>query len=131
MREIPSFGITISPPHRRGKPKDLLSVDTICMRQLLNRVSKDYTLYPEFDYQSRLHYHGMISFKDMLKWHKSVKHRMTQEIGFVKLERFKNTKEKTRWENYMMKDYIKGKSYPPIKYEPLRRPKQSDSSEQL
>lgn len=121
--EPETFGITISPPHRNGRPAQLYKDDVTILHTYLNKVSHNYTLYPEFDYQSRLHYHGIIQFTDMYKWHKSIKYKLSKEFGYTKLEKFKTSKNRSQWDKYMTKDYVKDKTFPPIQYVAIRQRK--------
>ena len=66
---LPFSAITISPPARQGRCLRFRlqdywdSIDVV-----LRRMCKSYILYPEFDDNGRLHFHGMVGDFDKCKY---------------------------------------------------------------
>lgn len=112
------YAITISPPYRKRSPDYLYSDDKLVIRRLLNKCSRHYLLYPEFDERSRLHYHGIVYIHDLVKWHKHVKHNIDRMIGFTLIKKIRTIDEHIGWINYCKKG---GYTYDPIVYVNLRR----------
>lgn len=98
------FFITISPSYRSAAPKVLYAQDMFLIHKYLNPCSDHYILYPEFSDESRLHYHGIILFKDVIKFHKT-KHLIDKTIGFTKIVRLKSHEDHLRVLIYSMKGW--------------------------
>lgn len=115
------YSLTISPRYYKFNPRRLLKVQKEEIIRQLNKCSSYYCLYPEFDDVSRLHYHGVIKIKDMVKWH-HIKYKV-DKVGFAKLKKMKGHKEHLRWLVYSMKNWPVNKKYfkQPIMYIRLRR----------
>lgn len=81
------WGITISPPIRYNmytSNVNLYVSDSVTIQKELKKVCRHFCVYPELtEKDSRLHYHGIISYPfDLVKWHRCVLPRL-QKIGFV------------------------------------------------
>lgn len=96
------YAITITPRYRMVAPTVLHRNYEQRIVRLLNKVSNHYLLYPEFSKDSRLHYHGVIQIKDLIKWH-HIKHEVDQ-IGFTHTNKFKSHIEHLRWLYYCKKE---------------------------
>lgn len=116
--------ITISPPYYLEDPTILHKAYTIRICKILNQFSDFYILYPEFDKRNRLHYHGTITIKDKIKYHK-VLHKLNL-IGFTKIDPFKKDfTHKLTWLVYCQKHYAEiAEHFSVITYKSLRRRKQ-------
>lgn len=114
------FAITVSPPHRKVKPEWLYNEDKCILTRELNKVSRHYILYPEFDINSRLHYHGLIKIHDMTKWHKQVHHVLQRQIGFIKIDQIKSAVDHLRYLCYCRKNYTSD-MFKPIIYARRKR----------
>lgn len=88
---------------RVGSPRDLYKEDTIYIRRQLNKFSNLYIIYPEFDNTERLHYHGIITITDNVKFHKT--NYLLGKLGFTKWIKIKSNKENLRSTIYSMKDW--------------------------
>lgn len=118
---ISEYAITISPKYQTIDPIYLYKDQTRRIIRILNKVSSHYCLYPEFDNNSRLHYHGIIDIKDLIKWH-HIKHEVDQ-IGYTKLEEFKSFDRKLIWLIYCQKNWVETRTLmpEPIIYKRYRR----------
>lgn len=121
------YFITISPQYRALAPVMLYEQDIYDIRRLLNPCSKYYILYPEFDVNSRLHYHGIIRLDDPIKWHKT-KHIMDKTIGFTNIKPIKDHKGHLTVLTYSMKNWANTKQLlqTPIMYKRNRKIKPID-----
>lgn len=102
-----TFAITISPRNRVDKYNTLKWIfqndaSEICL--LLRKCSKNFTIYPEFDVNSRLHYHGIAFVHDNIKWHKYVKPGL-DKIGYTLVKEIKDYKNKSKWLEYCTKEW--------------------------
>lgn len=119
------YAITISPKYRGfASPKYIYNDDKPLIMKYLNKMSNHYCLYPEFDANHRLHYHGIINIKDMIKF-RHLKHLIDKLIGFVKIEKIKDHNNHLKFLIYSMKQWAENKEYfeSPIIYSNLRRRK--------
>lgn len=98
------YGITISPKYRLKDPKTLFVLDENEITRVMNRFSKRYCLYPEFDSKSRLHYHGIALVHDHIKMHRS-KYEIDTMIGLCKFDKLHSFKDRLRYLTYSMKEY--------------------------
>jgi len=104
------YAVTISPPQRYMKPDMLYSSDLIGLVYYLNRASKHYIIYPEFQHTtSRLHYHCIVRVDDMIKWHRQV-YQQLAKIGYMKVDRLNTHYDHLRWLLYIRKDWELTKS---------------------
>lgn len=78
------IALTISPPKRTGVPSFHYRDDLEKLR-CIRRCSRRFIIYPEFDLQGRLHYHGTVHIHDKIKWFKSVLPSF-EKMGFVKVK---------------------------------------------
>lgn len=99
------YALTLSPPIRHGDAEYLYSGDKFLMRKILNRCTDHYMVYPEFDDSTRLHYHGTIIVKDIIKFHKHTKKMLKAHFNFIKLSKLKTFKDHLIWTYYMRKDW--------------------------
>lgn len=111
------YGITISPPPNNNmKPKELFNHYNICY---LNKLKCGIELYPEFDKDNRLHYHGYI-FKTSLKnYEHDIK--LLKSWCFIKIEEIKS---ETKWLKYVRKEWKLTMSYLGLKEPIIKKPKQ-------
>lgn len=121
------IAITISPPDRSNKyPYKLKNVnfhifceDKLEIVRLLNRTSIEYTLYPEFDMNGRLHYHGIVIVKNKTNWLRTTLPGL-KRIGFVCVK----TNPDAKWTQYCTKEWEVTKKVlqidKPIMYEKLK-----------
>lgn len=118
------YALTISPPFYRGSPAYKYAEDCVMIRKLLNGFSDRYLLFPEFDENARLHYHGSIWIKDKIKFYKT-KYLIDKHIGWSKFDPFKKKYDNIGWLCYCRKHYTDrmDKEFPVIKYGSLRRKK--------
>lgn len=105
------FAITISPPHYKGKPDFLYNNVKYTLQTKFARCSEHYILYPEFSDTSRLHFHGIIRFKDKIKFDKSIKYYIDFNIGYVCIKPLDKYKDLLQWILYCKKG---GFTYEPI-----------------
>lgn len=120
---MPEFGITISPPYYPYDSVRLHHVFTYDIQKILNKISNYYCLYPEFDKNGRLHYHGVINIKDKLGYYK--KKYLIDRIGYCKIDPLKSFKDKLRWLVYCTKEYaLLAEEYAPIIYKSFKKIKQ-------
>lgn len=101
---IKRYGLTISPPYRNDRPKKLYKGDVYLLQKWLNKFSKMYSIYPEFDNNSRLHYHITLDICDLTKYHHT-KYIVDKTIGYVKLNTLKTNLDLIGWQCYCQKDY--------------------------
>lgn len=109
-----AYAITISPPSRIGTEYvkigntsykygghlPIFHDDYRVIIRALRHAVDFVELYPEISLDGRLHYHGVINIKDMIKWYKtSVK--LLNRLGFIKLCKFKSH----GWIKYIRKDW--------------------------
>lgn len=111
-RKLATYAITISPKYVDVDPKVLHSVYAQRIIKILNKVSRHYCLYPEFDDNSRLHYHGVVKIHDIIKWH-HMKWRMDQ-VGFTKVSIFNTFKDHLTYLIYCQKQWAQ--NAPTFKY---------------
>lgn len=116
------YGVTISPVYRRRDPRFLYNEDMYLIRKYLNRFSRHYCLYPEFDDKSRLHYHGIIHVHDNLKFHRT-KYLIDRDIGFSYFDKIGDFNHHLSILMYSMKNWAENHKYfnNPIIYRNLRR----------
>lgn len=113
------YAITVSPPMRKCTPKFLYEDDVSEIRRWCNKWSSHYLMYPEFDLNSRLHYHGIIKAKDLTKMHKT-RAKFSRQVGFVKLKPLLTFNDHLKWLMYCRKDL--GECFlEPFYYKNLRR----------
>lgn len=104
---IRTLAVTISPRNRVDKYNTLKWIfqndaSDICL--LLRKCSKNFTIYPEFDVNSRLHYHGIVYVHDNIKWHKHTKPGL-DKIGYTLIKEIKDYKNKDKWLTYCTKEW--------------------------
>lgn len=99
------YAITISPPYSKDRPSFKYNSDKPIIIKYLNKVSDYYILYPELSTDGRLHYHGIIQFRDMIKWYKSTKHILSSLLGFICLKIIKTNIDNIKWIYYISKDW--------------------------
>lgn len=97
--EFRTVAITISPPLRKGNPRTIYRSDIVEHFKYLLYVG-DFEIYPEFDQNGRLHYHGVVYIKDNVKWLKQALPALHQ-FGFTKVVSSVNE----GWFTYMMKEF--------------------------
>ena len=120
-----TYAITISPPYKPyNSPLFLYQGDKPLIRKRLNLFSNYYNLYPELDEKNRLHYHGIIKIKDMIKY-RHVKYKLDRELGYIKINKFQTFQDKLRYLLYSMKQWPENQHYfkTPIIYKSLKRRK--------
>lgn len=117
------FALTVSPRYRSIKPETLYEQDKYSLRRLLNRMSTHYILYPEFDKNSRLHYHGVVECHDLIKFHR-IKY-LFDNIGWTKLDPLKTFMDRLRFIIYCQKEFaVTHQLLDPIMYKSLRKVRQ-------
>lgn len=97
------MAITISPRRRQCSAQFAYDSDSYIIRKYLNKVSQHYIIVPEFDLQSRLHYHGVVVISDWIKWHKQVHRTLESLCGWIKLDKLKTHLDHLRWLCYIYK----------------------------
>lgn len=98
------YSITISPRYRASTPIFLFNSDEPMIRRYLNKFSRYYIIYPEFDDKVRLHYHGILRVHDMLKY-RCIKHTMDRMIGFTCIKKINTFNDKLKWLIYCQKQW--------------------------
>lgn len=99
-----TLAITISPPPRNSSTEFLYNNDIYVIRRWLNKFSKHYLIYPEFDLSSRLHYHGVVRVEDFTKLHKT-RHSFSRTLGYVVTKPLKESRDNIAWLQYCKKNY--------------------------
>lgn len=99
-----TYALTISPPRRTQSPLHLYNSDKPYIQRQLNRCSSHYILYPEFDINGRLHYHGIVLLNSLSSWG-YVKSTLDHNIGYCCLKRLKTFKDKLGWLLYCTKEH--------------------------
>lgn len=134
-----SYAITISPPYKAyNSPSFLYNGDKPLITKYLNRFSNHYCIYPELDNNNRLHYHGIIDIKDMIKF-RHIKYEMDRILGFIKIDKFIEKNNKTKFQHkltfliYSMKQWPLNKDYfiKPIIYKKLQRRRRQKESKDI
>lgn len=105
------------------------------IRRWFNMFSNHYCLYPELaDETARLHYHGIVQINDMTKF-KHIKTSIDKNLGWIKIEKFKNFRGKLGWLMYCQKEWAGNRRLfkQPIMYERLKRaaPKSNQEPKRL
>lgn len=98
------LAITISPPNRIDKYNSLDYIyksDALYIDKYLRKCSIFYTIYPELDISGRLHYHGIITLKDRVKFYRAVLPAFNL-LGFTLV---KAVFEESKWLKYITKDW--------------------------
>lgn len=97
------LAITISPPDQVDSPKDLYSNWYIDLIKYLKPSTERFCLYPELQHPTgRLHYHGMLTLKDDIKFYRHTLPGIRRHIGYVKIKKIKN---ELPWLIYCMKEW--------------------------
>lgn len=102
-----TLALTISPPDREtryAKNTHIFTDDAQIINRLLRQCCSRWIIYPELDLSGRLHYHGMIVFKDVVKYYKSVRYSL-QKMGYVCIKPIKSFKDRLGWIIYMSKQW--------------------------
>lgn len=97
------YAVTVSPPFRKGRPKVWYEYDSYGLHQHFNKFSKHYMFVPEFDNNSRIHYHGVVRIDDSIKHHKT-KYILDKSIGYSKFDPLKTLHDHIRWLIYCNKN---------------------------
>lgn len=123
------YAITISPPYSPEHIKHLHCQYTYEIRRWCNKFSKHYMMYPEFDDETRLHYHGVIRVEDWIKFHKT---RLTfqRTVGFVKIKPLTTFRRHLGWLMYCQK-HTKECPCRPFYYQSLKKLKQLTYKEEV
>lgn len=127
-RNLPIYAVTISPPKREcTKESYIFETDKSYIKRYLNKISSHYCLYPEYDLQGRLHYHGIITIKDWIKYHKQIHRLIQKNIGFIKLDKLLSFKDHLRYLIYAQKGFATARQIidikDPIIYSKIKRDK--------
>lgn len=101
------YALTLSPPIRHGDAEYLYDSDRYLIRKILNRCTDHYIVYPEFDKTCRLHYHGILQVKDMIKFHKHTRKALKAHFNFILVEALPSYKDHLQYMLYMRKDWGK------------------------
>jgi len=104
------YSVTISPRYKTIEPVMLHEDYRIDIQKLFNRFSDRYQLIPEFDENVRLHYHGIVYVKDIIKMFRS-KNKLDKTVGFVKYKKLNTFEDQLKWLMYCNKNYYKIKDY--------------------
>lgn len=105
MEKKPLFyAITISPKYRLENPDLLYLKDRRLIINHLNTISNHYILFPEFDSNARLHYHGIICLTDTFKL-KYLKPKIDSQIGFSCFKLINTFEDHLKYLLYCKKDY--------------------------
>lgn len=117
------YCITISPTYKFIDVRNLHRIYTNIIIKYCNKFSKKYALYPEFDSNSRLHYHGLIYVHDIIKMHKCKYKFMKAMTAFIKYDKIKNYTHQLRCLIYSMKDWPVNREEfnHPVMYTKIRR----------
>lgn len=98
------YAITISPPKYNGNPTYAYNDQLYYIRRWMNKFSNHWLLYPEFDLNSRLHWHGVVQIHDKTKFHKT-RHQFQKMVGFVKVDVLVTAMDHIRFLQYCKKEY--------------------------
>lgn len=98
----PVYGITLSPKPTRGTTLDLALYFgwVIRIHDILTTFCSDWCIYPEFDACARLHFHGIMHIKDLVKYYRVINKLRT--YCFIKVEPV--LRNPTKWNDYISKD---------------------------
>ncbi len=115
------YAITVSPKQRIESPIELYRQDEEYIMKLLNKFSRRYALYPEFDDKQRLHYHGLVLVHDRIKLNHTKY--LFDKLGWTLFDRIRSNKQKVACAVYATKDWAenRGKFLRPIQYRRMRR----------
>lgn len=105
LEPIKCYGITITfrkPLELTNKPFSQFNYTRIIVSKILGMSCIDFRCMPEFTVQGRIHYHGILKIRNFSKWVKSTLPSL-RKLGYVKIETFKESINKQRWEEYMYK----------------------------
>lgn len=106
MNGPPQFlALTISPPSCLLNAIYLHSELIYYIKRYLNKVSTHWIVYPEFDKNSRLHYHGVLRLDDPIKWHRSVRTLLEKTIGFICIKPLLKPIDHIAWITYCRKEW--------------------------
>lgn len=103
--EPPVYSITISPPTVFCSVRHRLRILHDVIDPILRRIATSYILYPEFDSNKRLHFHGLLRGYDDIKYHLT-KWKL-DKIGFTKVDILKSQKDRLRFICYCQKEWRK------------------------
>lgn len=100
------WAFTLSPPSSYYVTPYMLYEDKILkLHKLLSKSCESFMIYPEYQqYTSRLHFHGVIKVKDIIKWHKSTRRHLSR-MGFVHCKGLVTHDDRLRWSIYMQKEF--------------------------
>lgn len=100
------WAFTLSPPPNYHITPYMLYEDKILqLHKLLSKSCESFMIYPEYQqYTSRLHFHGVIKVKDMIKWHKSTRRQLSR-MGFVHCKGLITHEDRLKWSVYMKKEF--------------------------
>lgn len=110
------MALTISPPHSIMSPKYLYQQERRYLEKVIRTFSKKYIVYPEIDDQGRLHYHGLFTIHDKIKYFnygllklkqlpRQVTKYSTQNQAYVCIKPSKTVEQRIGWIVYMSKDF--------------------------
>lgn len=103
---IKEYGITITfknPLELTHTPKSMYYYTRVIISKYMGESTIDFRLMPEFTIQGRIHYHGIFKIYKFNKWVKTTLPRL-RNLGYCKIETFKESTNKTRWTDYMYKN---------------------------
>ncbi len=116
-----AYSMTISPPYRFNRPTYLYNEDIPKIKRWLNKFSRHYVIYSEFDDESRLHYHLSVWIHDLIKYHKT-KYLLNNKLGFIKTKLLKTRLDLLRWHIYCIKQqHLMQKHFPRVEYRRIVR----------
>lgn len=100
------WAFTLSPPPNYHITPYMLYEDKILqLHKLLSKSCESFMIYPEYQkYTSRLHFHGVIKLKDLIKWHKSTRRQLAR-MGFVHVKGLLTFEDRFKWAHYIKKEW--------------------------
>jgi len=110
------IAVTISPPTSYLTPSFNYNDEITYLIKTIRRFSKHYIIYPELDDSARLHYHGIISIDDPIKYFQSGMSRlkrMPRQVTqynivkqcFICIKKLKTRLDHLKWLLYIRKNW--------------------------
>lgn len=107
---VKQYGITQTfrnPLERTHSVRAQYYYTRVMLSKYLGESCDDFVIYPEFTIQGRIHYHGLLTIKNYVKWVRDTLPRL-RKLGFVKMETFKDNPD--NWITYMKKSVLDTKA---------------------
>lgn len=106
---VKQYGITQTfrtPFEQTHKPRGQYYYTRVILSKYLGESCDDFVIYPEFTIQGRIHYHGILTIINYVRWVRDTLPRL-RKLGYVKMESFKDNPD--NWITYMKKSLTETK----------------------